>query len=336
MQTDKASLKIDVFLSVFVFFAAWIFYALNTWNGDRDAYELYYMRDGISAWRGEIIYGYMNIFFNKLGVGFQAFQAIVASLTLLITWLYFRKVSYYLSISFILYLILMLPLDYVLMRTTLAYSIVIYGLYLKFYKHAYLYVLFIIVATLIHQSAFFFIGDANKIGVQSFRLIFLLLFSTIIASFMLYKLDFVPLSIQEHIAYYRTNYKTSVFNVCLHLASTLIMYLNYNYLKNTNRCGRYDDFILSINCVSMLLLATYIYADIFVRLFRLICFINLIYLVQWVFLNKLRASLYAFIYFALFSFYLFYYFVYKTASLSILPMLYCNYIPNYIFGVSCL
>lgn len=51
-----------MFIYSLCFYIFWVLYGGNVWNGDREAYELYYARDGISPWGVEILYGYINIF----------------------------------------------------------------------------------------------------------------------------------------------------------------------------------------------------------------------------------------------------------------------------------
>ncbi|AUT96507.1 EpsG family protein [Citrobacter europaeus] len=310
----------DVYVFTLFFIFAWALYGGNTWNGDRDAYELYYARDGISPWGVEILYGYINILFYNAGVSFQKFQIFISLLTLAITSFYLKKTSAFLGVSFFLYFILMFPLDYVLMRTSLSYAIVLNAFVALSLGKRFYYILLICISTLIHQSALLFMvfllaNDSSKLKSAYNYVIYSILL--IVISLALSNFNFFAAKIVEHFSYYQTTWKTILSSIVYHSFSI------YLIVKNFNRKGpvsRYDCFIRNLNIVSLLLFCFYFQADIFVRIFRLLVFVNIIYLVQGMFINK-KATIYSLIYVLLYSVYLVYYYIYPTLEYSLYPLI---------------
>ncbi|AVT48945.1 EpsG family protein [Shewanella baltica] len=310
---------LDTLFFILLFCLAWLLYGGNQWNGDRDAYELYYVRNSIYPWGIEILYGYLNIIFNNLGFSFQIFQVVISFFTLFFTAIYLKKVSRYAAISFLVYFSLMFPLDYVLMRTSLSYAIVLNALLLLFRGRKGLYVFLIIIATLIHQSAIFFLIFifANN-NIKKNNIPFYLFFSFGLAFVFqaLMAKGLVPTKLIEHFSYYKTNWITIFSCVFYHVLSVLLIRLDF-YVKAI-KC-KYDFFILNLNIISLILIVAYFQSDIFVRSFRLIVFINLIYLIQYMFIWK-KTTIFSVFYIAFYSFYLVEYYIYPVADDSFLPL----------------
>lgn len=317
---NKNSSYFDVYIFTLFFMFAWALYGGNVWNGDRDAYELYYARDGISPWGVEILYGYINILFYNAGVSFQKFQIFISLLTLAITSIYLRKTSVFLGISFFLYFILMFPIDYVLMRTSLSYAIVLNAFIALSLGKRFYYILLICIATLIHQSALLFMvfllaNDGSKLKNTYHYIIYSILLTII--SLVLSNYNFFAARIVEHFSYYQTTWKTILSSIVYHSFSIYLIVKNFNRKVPINK---YDCFIRNLNIVSLLLYCFYFQADIFVRIFRLLVFVNVIYLVQDMFVNR-KATIYSLIYVPLYSVYLIYYYIYPTLEYSLYPLL---------------
>lgn len=324
---NKNSSYFDVYIFFVFFIFSWVLYGGNVWSGDREAYELYYARDGISPWGVEILYGYINIFFYNSGISFQKFQVFISFLTLTITSIYLKKTSVFLGVSFLFYFILMFPLDYVLMRTSLSYAIVLNAFIALSQGKRFHYVILIFVATLIHQSALLFMvfllaNDGSKLK-NTYNYIIYSILLTII-SLALSNYNFFAAKIVEHFSYYQTTWKTILSSIVYHSFSIYLIVKNFNRKGPVNT---YDAFIRNLNVVSLLLFCFYFQADIFVRIFRLLVFINIIYLVQGMFINK-KTTIYSLVYVPVYSIYLIYYYIYPTLEYSLYPLLKENTIFN--------
>lgn len=325
---NKKIVKLDFFIFILLFSISWALYGGNTWNGDRDAYEAYYLRGSISPWGVEILYGYLNIYFHELGFSFQSFQIIISFVTIFITSIYLKKVSAYLGVSFLIYFVLMFPLDYVLMRTSLAYAVVMNAFVALSYGKRGCYVLLILIATMLHQSSLIFLifllaNDGTKLKI-TYNYIFYSLLLIIILP-LLFKFNFFPRNVVEHLAYYQTTWKTSFGNVACHLLSIFLIIMNFN-CKGEN--SKYDCFIRNINIVSLLLFCLYFHSDIFVRVFRLLVFINIIYLIQIMMVQK-KATIYSLFYVSFYAIYLFYYYIYLTLDNSLYPLIQSSIFSNW-------
>lgn len=320
---NKSTVQFDFYIFFVLFFFAWALYGGNVWNGDRDAYELYYAREGISSWGIEVLYGYINILFFKAGVSFQSFQIVISFLTIVITSVYLRKTSVFLGASFLLYFLLMFPLDYVLMRTSLAYAIVLNAFVALSRGERFHYIILIAVATLIHQSALLFsvfllANDGSKTK-NTYKYIFYSISLTIV-SLALSNYNMFAAKIVEHFSYYQTTWKTILSSIFYHLFSIFLILANFN---RKGQISKYDCFIRNINVVSLLLICLYFQADIFVRAFRLLVFVNIIYLVQDMLKHK-RATIYSLLYIPFYSVYLIYYYIYPTLEYSLFPLIKAN------------
>ncbi|OYQ70486.1 hypothetical protein B9T10_05810 [Wohlfahrtiimonas chitiniclastica] len=286
-------------------------YAGNTWNGDRDAYESYYIRSDISAWGFEILYGYSNIYFHQLGLSYQTFQSIIAFLTISLVYKYIKNSSNKIILCLLIYSILIFPLDYVLMRTSLAYAIILNAL-LILEKNQYIrYTLYVLIASLIHISSIIFI---LLIFYKQIKFIHILYF-IIIEILFLYISTYLPIepnNITNHLQIYATSQKTGVFYSTIQILSTFFLYKSHDSQKKYS-------FILKINIIFLILIPIYFYTNIIIRPFRLLIFINIIFFTSDIILNKkikVINSLYIFI----FGLFLFHHFIYLTMELSFYPL----------------
>ena len=146
----------DFIFFVMIFFL-WFLFAFNQWNGDRDGYELHYLSRSVSEWGVEIGYGYLNVFFRWVGFSYQEFQVVIAALCMLLLSRYIYNFSVVPFFVLFIYAIFFFPLDYVLIRSFLAFCVFLQGLFFLFkggFSGRLLYFLMVLLATVIHQSAF--------------------------------------------------------------------------------------------------------------------------------------------------------------------------------------
>lgn len=309
---------LDRYIFIILFLIAWCLYGGNQWNGDRDAYELYYIRDSIVPWGVEVLYGYMNIISYMLGLSFQTFQIIISFFTITLVCIYFNKTYQYPGVAILLYFFLMLPLDYVLMRTSLSYAIVLNAFVFLFRGKRGAYFSLVVIASLIHQSAAFFLifllvkkdGVINK---TSIYIVVTLFFSAFIQVVFYY--GYIPQKIIAHLSYYEITWKTIVSCIFFHVLSVFLIECDFKGRMG----GRYDIFILNINVVSLLIIVLYFQSDIFVRLFRLLVFINIVYLCQRILVTK-KVTILSIIYIVFYSFYLLIYYIYPVIDYTLAPL----------------
>ncbi|CAE6910880.1 conserved membrane protein of unknown function [Pseudomonas marincola] len=323
--------------SVFFLFAfMWLLYGWNGWNGDRDAYELYYnTRTTLGDWGREIGYGYLNITANSLDLKFQHFQIVVAFITLVILLDYFLKAYKHPLVCTILFFLLFFPLDYVLMRNFLAFAVCLQAIHVLMTRGArILYVVLILAASTIHQSSVFllvFLGCGSNRVTPALNFIFMLLLFYIFY-FVLRSLIVLPDGIAAHLAYYATSLKSSLANVGVHLFSTLLMCAALLVERKSLlsiECRFVRDrqlaFMFNFNIFSLFLVVLYFESEIFVRLLRFIIFLNLMFCLNSLFIKR-QDYLFILLYILIFSLYAVLFFIAPVAGLSIEPMMYRNLI----------
>lgn len=324
--------SLSIFFALLVFFIMWGLYGWNSWNGDRDVYELYYhTRDTFSSWGGEIGYGYLNIIANQSGLSFQAFQILISLVTLFLVFRYIAKRTLSPFVSLILYMICFFSLDFVLMRNFLAFAIFLQGIVTLYEGRKYCrlkYAILILVATAIHQSSlmfmvFIFMPLNRVIPLGRFFLAYLV----VIVCYVLarYALP-LPDSMASHFNFYSTTWKSILANIFAHLVS-FVLFVFAVMAERKSLCridcstGRDKElaFILNINMFSLFFLGLYFESDIFIRVLRVIMFFNILHCVNSLFLKR-RTYLFLLSYIVIFVGYLVLFFLVPVAEETYIPM----------------
>ncbi|HIF9202355.1 TPA: EpsG family protein [Photobacterium damselae] len=338
MVKNKKIRSLDPFLSILLLILLIGLFGGSLWNGDRVGYEGFYnTRLLIGQWGTEIGYGFLNIIFHKMGFSYQHFQIFISVVSMSLVFRYLSRVSRVLFVSIIFYAVLMLPLDYVLIRTTIAYAIVLNALLFLYENKKVEFFILVVVAFTFHQSSLIFAflvflpKDFKNVKFNRYMMISISLILFLI--FFRYS-NLLPSGISEHLSYYKPSFKNIIFSVFLNLLSVALIMYDTNVRVRDNESKSYEkyiNFIKAINILSLLIIPLYFQADIFVRNFRFFVFVNIIYLVQVALATK-RISLYAISYVFIFSIYLFFYYIYLTANYSINPMIESNFLYDYLIG----
>lgn len=324
--------SLSIFLALLVFLIMWGLYGWNSWNGDRDAYELYYhTRDTYASWGGEVGYGYLNILASQSGLSFQSFQILISLVTLFLVFRYIvkRTVSPFLSI--LIYMVCFFSLDFVLMRNFLAFAIFLQAMIVLFEGHKYCrvkYALLIVLATAMHQSSlmfmvFIFMPLDRVVPLGRFFLCYL----TFIACYVIARYV-VPLpdSVASHFNFYNTTWKSILANVLTHLVSFVLFVLAVmGERKSLSRvdcsAGRDKElaFILNLNIFSLFFLVLYFESEIFIRLLRVIIFFNILHCANSLFIKR-RSYLFLLSYVVVFGGYLVLFFLVPVAQGTYIAM----------------
>ena len=315
----------------------WLLFGWNAWNGDRDGYELYYYTRELSQWGVEVGYGYLNVLGNQLGLSFQAFQIALAALTLLLLWRYLLVQARAPFLSLLMYALCFFALDYVLLRNSLAFTIILQAMLCLFrggFGGRLMYVLLILLATTVHQSSFFYLALVIVPLQRAYSISRFLL--CLFAFYVVYVLgrNYLPLpaSVSAHFDYYAVSLKSSLFSMGVHALSVLLMGMimacerrDIFRLRAATLREREMVFILNINLLSLFFGVLYFESEIFIRLLRTLVFINMLYCVNALVLVR-RTYFFILTYLLLFSAFLFLYFIWPTAELSLQPLLFRNLI----------
>lgn len=326
-----SSRQISIILGLPLLALLWVLFGWNQWNGDREAYELYYTRESLSDWGVEIGYGALNLLGNNLGLSYQAFQISIAAVTLTLLYRYLVTVSRGPLVSLVVYAVCFFALDYVLVRNFLAFVILLQGFIILFkggFSSKFRYLVVVIVATMVHQSSLVFlvftaVPKRRVIGVGLLSAALLLFFG-----FYFLVRGYLPLpeSISAHFSYYVVSWKSVLFNTVVHLLSVMLMVMVvwverksiFSLVAETYR-ERELVFILNVNFFSLFFVVLYFEAEIFIRLLRTIIFFNLLHCLNSLFINR-KTYLFIVLYIVLSSFYLIFGFLWSTAELSVFPL----------------
>lgn len=332
--------KYSIVIAYLMFPIMWGLYGWNFWNGDRDGYEAYYvLRDSLEAWGVEFGYGYLNILANKLELPYQTFQILISLVTLLLLFRYMIKAALFPAFSILLYAVLFFPLDFVLVRNFLAFTIFLQGMLVlegdgRYRKVKYLAL--IILATSIHQSSlvflvFLFMPVSKAIKLDKF----LAFFALFVFLYALVRFNFeLPSSIAAHVGLYKMTLKSSLANMVVHLLSSMLMIFivlgERKSIFNVRELSRRDRslvFIVNFNIFSLFFLVLYFESEIFIRIFRIVLFVNMMYCVNSIFIKR-RVYVFLISYFAIFSFYVVSFFLLSVADNSFYPLFLNNLLLN--------
>ncbi len=310
---------------------AWLLYGANYWNGDRDAYELYYMRESLASWGVEFGYGYLNSLFRNAGFSYQIFNAFISIATLLLILRFIVKRTGSPVLAFLFYLFLFFPLDYVLMRQTFAFAIALQG-FISLYeegRHSKVkFIFFILLASTMHQSAIFFLVFyflfSDRV-INPYR--FILAFIVFLIFYIFFRVTIpLPQSVQAHFDVYKVSLKSALVNTFIHLFSVGLILLFAKLKKNAHldiplgiRVKKELSFILNLNLISCVWVVLYFESEIFIRLLRSLIFLDLFYAVG-AFRLFSRDALVYFIAILLWSTYLVLVFLWPTMDLTVLPL----------------
>jgi|GEM_PF-2972016 len=331
--SKKASKKPLKFIAIPLLLVMICLYGWNSWNGDRDAYVLYYSWESIENWGREIGYGYINLWMNKFGFSYQNFQIIIAIITLFLLYRFFSKTAYSLGFSLLIYFIVFFSLDYVLVRSFLAFAIVLQGFLVlcrgdKYCKFK--FALIVVFAASIHQSAILFLVFIflDSIKIYSFaRFLLLCIFFSLVYFVNKFFLSFLLVfDVASHLNQYGYTFRGAVVTALIHLSSVLAIWIliglekrNLYSLRGVSFRDREIVFIFNLNLFSLFFIPLYFQSEIFVRLLRYLLFFNIFYCVNSIVL-RVKILVFVLVYFFVFSGYLIFYFLYPTMDFTVFPL----------------
>ena len=283
---------ISFFSSLLLLLLIWLLYGWNSWNGDRDAYEFKYESNLLLIWGTEVGYGYLNTLGKQLGLAYQDFQIFIATITLLLIWRYINAQGKSPFLLLLIYALCFFPLDYVLMRNSLAFAIVLQALLFLSQgdkKGRMIYGVLILLASTIHQSSLIYLPlifiSLDRVYRPWRFLCFLLIFYSILLVGRNYFQT--PNVVSDHLEYYSASFGNGAILSLLHITSFILVTMtvcNENKrifsLKAENVNSRRLVFIINFNLISLIFLVLYFESGIFVRLLRIVIFINMCYCIN--------------------------------------------------------
>jgi len=331
-MTTTQSKYVSVLMSFPVFLLMWGLYGWNTWNGDREGYELYYnTRVTLASWGKEVGYGYINIVASRSGISYATFQVFVSLVTLALLYRYIVKKAIAPLASLLAYFICFFALDFVLMRNFLAFAICLQAILFLAeggVRGRLAYALWILLAASIHQSSLIYmIFVLMPVGRALPLSRFLAFFTACMAGYVVMRyLVPLPDAIAAHFSYYSISLKSAFFNSAVHVFSVAFLILVVVGERRTVLRGEAVDqrgrdllFIYNLNLLSLLFIPLYFESEIFIRLLRFVLFFNVLHCVNALFVWR-KTHAFILIYLVFLIVYLILFFLVPVAEYSVVPL----------------
>jgi hypothetical protein len=267
----------------------------NYMNPDYPGYKIMYNSFGIidSVSSSEFEFGYRVLMLagNVIGLDYQQFFITISGIIL---FLWFRFINFFSkspAIFVFFFYFIFIPLDYVMVRNTLAFSIVIQGFIsiLNYSKFKYIkYILLVLVASTIHISSLFYLlllcaFRSKKLNVTKIILIVGFTFFLFILMKQ-YLIGIVHSQIEGRMKVYQTSYRGFLLYSAIQIVNVFVMIYFYNNRKKQLKLSGgkiakgMDEVIINVNIVLLFLIVLYSNAVIMVRLFRYFAIINVMYI----------------------------------------------------------
>jgi len=265
----------------------WILWGWNYDNGDYSAYETLYNNVLVLHGNYEIGYKFLMFIANISGLTFQQFQ-IILSLLIVILWTRFIFVcseapALYAACVFVTFF----PLDYVLLRNTLSFAIVLQGIcsIIKGKRYGLLkFTILVLLASTIHFSSLFYLSliFVFKYKNIQFEVLYLIVFAVIVIALFLSNFLYSFLSeISENRGdVYGSSLITFIIYSFYQISNTLIVSDFYNISKKNFYRTEEFRIIYLINIVLLLLIVMYLIFPISIRIFRNVSMLNIAYMLN--------------------------------------------------------
>lgn len=266
----------------------WILWGWNYYNGDYEPYEESYnniIEAVISDY--EIGYKLLMLTGNAIGLSFQGFYQIISFFVLVLWDRIIIKESKYPALFTALIFWVYFPLDYVLIRNTLAFAIVMQGLCLLIHdiRHKRLkFFTIVLLACTIHSSSVFYFSFLllpylNKISEKKIiAVIILLIFLGVFFN------SFLTQQMDENFENRTEIYNSSIITFTIYSSFEIFncFLLRKVYYKTLNISEHSNIFLIiyHTSLLLLLLIPTFSIVAITIRIFRNVTMIYLLYLVN--------------------------------------------------------
>jgi hypothetical protein len=270
-----------------------LLFGWNYWNGDYDAYENLYKNSFIEFAAGGYEWGYTGVMMliSMYGYDFQQFFIIMAFISLLLFFNFCIRFSQYPALFSCCFFICFFPLDYVLLRNFIAFTIVLQGLIFVINNHKYrigFFIFFVLIASLFHSTSIFYLCllYCFKKEHVDIAMIFLLIFivTLIFSQVGSVILNKIVGTSNGRIDLYDSSLLRFFYNSFIQIINLFIIKYFYKVSKKdictSDVHKRFNRIIMNINIILLFLIPLYYIFAIAERLFRNIAIINVIVMIN--------------------------------------------------------
>lgn len=295
-------------LTLLIFLFAWVLIGWNYDNSDYIAYQNFYIHN--SDFMGLMEPGYLLLcnLFNSLGFDYASFRIITSGLVICIYLYIILKYARYDCCVAACYLAFLLILDVTQIRNFIAFSFVFLGFSILIYEHKNVklkYIIFVILASLIHISSIFYLLFLNirrkKYNITWFILLFIV---------ELLIIKGLPTLLGGYISDKFQNYSHDTSLLTISLAS-LIQLLNVYYIyiigkseKTLHIGSEYAETFYNLNLLLLFMIPFYLDTLTYMRIFRNVSILNFIYITNALSIQKKNVPLKTMVFFMYASYFL--------------------------------
>lgn len=261
---------------------SWLLFGFNTMNGDYELYERMYIESTKVESLLSYEAGYKLLMFigNSMGLSFQDFFKLIAAIILGLLGFVSFKYSKFPALFLSIFLIVYLPIEYVLLRNFLAFSFVLIGLVSYFNgdrKSKVILLSMILVATTIHISSLFYllIYFALYYGTIKASKVFML---TIVSLLCFSILNSIMLKLIGNVGGRESMYLTKLPQFIIYSFIQVVNYFLIFWFFNSNKKVDINvkSIIISINLYLIFLIVIYFNYAIFIRIFLNLSIFNVL------------------------------------------------------------
>lgn len=285
--------KKSKFVTVLFFVFLFLLFGWNYWNGDYDAYESLYNFPILEVNTDGYEWGYngLMILANLWGYQFQHFFIAMALFSLALLFNFIIRYSLYPAFFTFCFLFCFFPLDYVLLRNFIAFTIVLQGLIFLIGNHkfkVFIYVFFVFVASLFHGTSLFYLGLLFCLKATKINILFIFFLTFITTIIFIYSgpdiINIVYGSTGGRDEFYDSSFYRFIYNSSIQVLN--LFFINYFYkrslsvISTSEKERRVNLLVMNINIMLLFVVPLYYCYAIAVRLFRNIAIVNVIFMIN--------------------------------------------------------
>ncbi|UFH46686.1 EpsG family protein [Flavobacterium galactosidilyticum] len=320
-------------ISTLLFVLMWVLFGWNYWNADYGMYNDMY-GDSVS----EIIFfeyegGYEFLIFccKSIGLNFHQFHALIAAIVLLLVFRFFHSFSYLPALLTVCFFWIFFPLQFVLFRNFIAFSIMLQGLISVLRNEKYSnekYVFFVLLASTIHISSLFYLVFLFAFGKTEVKIKTISLWAIVLLIVLFINHDFIfstlTLVHEKKALFYRTSLPLFL---AYSFTQILNLYVVNYFLKLDSNSGddensRANIVVLNINILMLFLIPVYYEMAVFVRILLNFSIVNIVFITNKSFM--VDHTIFPKILLLLYLLFWFFGFIFFVRETTIIPLFFNN------------
>lgn len=324
--------KESKFFAALLFIVMWIFFGWNYSNADynmyKDMYSILIFKFDFLKYEGG--YQFLMYFGQLVGLNFQQFHILIAAIVLFLVFRFFIFFSKLPALSAICFFWIFFPLQFVILRNFIAFSIVLQGLIPVLRNEKYnkqKFIFFVILASTVHISSLFYLLflfafkereiKIKTIGLWVFALLILVI---VMHNFIFLILSFAPKARAVF-------YKTSMFLFLVYSGIQILNLFVVKYFlklnsdlnaKEDNDYLRMNAIVLNINIIMLFLIPIYYELAVFIRILLNISIVNMVFITNKLF--KVNNKFFPKLVFVSYLLFWFFSFIFLVKENTIFPL----------------